>query len=167
MRHHENRTTYIYYGADSRRDADGWETVGDMGMLDEDGCLYLGDRKNDMVLVGGTNIYPAEVEAALEQHPAVKSCAVVGVPHPDLGQVLHGVVYTGEDKVTAEELQLFLGERLERKKIPRAFSWWTEHVRGEDGKVRRSQVAAWVASSTSATLSGAALAGGVPPASKL
>jgi len=170
MRHHENRHTYIYYGAESRRDAEGWETVGDMGMLDEDGCLHLGDRKNDMVLVGGTNIYPAEVEAALEQHPAVKSCAVVGVPDPDLGQVLHGVIYTGDDQVTDEELKLFLAERLERKKIPKAFSWWKEHLRGEDGKVRRSQVATWVASMTPSTTSEAAAAGAAAraaPTSKL
>merc|ERR1712232_70527 len=95
MRHHEMRNTYFYRGASSIRDEDGWETVGDMGMLDEAGYLHLGDRKKDMVLVAGTNIYPAEVEGVLERHPAIKSAVVVGVPDEDMGQVLHAVVYTG------------------------------------------------------------------------
>merc|ERR1719356_309906 len=146
MRHHEDRHTYLYKGAESRRDEEGWETVGDMGMLDEDGCLHLGDRRNDMVLVGGVNVYPAEVEAALEAHPAVKSCVVVGVPDQDMGQVLHGVVFTGGDTVTGDELRLFLEERLDKKKVPRTWTWASEHLRGDDGKARRSDVAAWVKS---------------------
>merc|ERR1719162_494502 len=103
MRHHEGRATYYYVGAQSTAETPGgWETMGDMGMLDEDGYLHLGDRKNDMVLVGGTNVYPAEVEAALEQHTLVKSAVVVGVPDEEWGKVLHAVVYTGTNVVTAE-----------------------------------------------------------------
>jgi len=146
MRHHERRITYYYRGADTTTlDAEsGWETVGDIGMLDEDGYCHLGDRKKDMVLIAGQNIYPAEVEAALEENNSVKSAVVVGVPDADLGNVLHAVVYTGEDKVTPEDLHDFLKDRLQRNKIPRAFSFADSHVRGDDGKVRRSEIASWV-----------------------
>eukprot|EP00931_Biecheleriopsis_adriatica_P049519 TRINITY_DN28649_c0_g1_i1.p1 TRINITY_DN28649_c0_g1~~TRINITY_DN28649_c0_g1_i1.p1 ORF type:complete len:1321 (-),score=307.28 TRINITY_DN28649_c0_g1_i1:44-4006(-) len=145
MRHHERRITYYYKGADTNADASGWETVGDIGMLDEEGYCFLGDRKKDMVLIAGQNIYPAEVEAALEENAAVKSAVVVGVPDADLGNVLHAVVYTGEETTTPDELKAFLADRLQRNKIPRGFSFADAHVRGEDGKVRRSEVAAWVA----------------------
>merc|ERR1719223_1805774 len=136
MRHHEPRHTYIYFGAESKREDDRWETVGDMGLLDEEGYLYLGDRKADMVLVGGTNIYPAEVEAVLEEHPQVKSAIVIGVPDDDMGQKLHAVLYTGEHVVGENDLKTFLSERLERKKIPKQFSFADDHLRGEDGKCR-------------------------------
>jgi len=146
MRHHERRITYYYRGAESQANEAGWETVGDMGMLDEHGYIHLGDRKKDMVLIGGANVYPAEVEAALEQHPAVKSAVVVGVQNDDLGNELHAVVHAGSGQVTIEALQAFLRERLAGIKVPRGFHFSREHVRGEDGKVRRSEVGAWVAS---------------------
>ena len=78
-------TSYRYIGAESRRTADGWESVGDMGHVDEDGYLYLGDRRSDMILCGGRNVFPAEVEAAIEAHPQVRSSAVIGLPDEDLG----------------------------------------------------------------------------------
>merc|ERR550514_787161 len=149
-KHQDGLQTYKYFGAQSEPDEDGWETVGDMGMLDDQGFLHLGDRKKDMVLVGGVNIYPAEVEAALEQHPKVKSCLVVGIPDQDLGQRLHGVVFTGSESVQDEELRGFLTTRLDRKKIPKSFSRAAEHLRGEDGKARRSQLAASLAAAAPA-----------------
>ncbi len=85
-------STYRYRGAEPRLDAEGWESVGDMGYLDAEGYLYLGDRKSDMILSGGQNIYPAEVEAALESHPRIHSSAVIGLPDDDLGQRLHAIV---------------------------------------------------------------------------
>ena len=69
-------STYAYLGAAAKATADGWESLGDMGWLDEDGYLYLGDRKTDMIVTGGANVFPAEVEAALDAHPAVRSSAV-------------------------------------------------------------------------------------------
>ena len=60
--------------------------------LDEDSYLYLGDRTTDMILTGGSNVYPAEVEAAIAEHPAVQSCAVIGLPDDDLGNVVHAIV---------------------------------------------------------------------------
>eukprot|EP00928_Gymnodinium_smaydae_P043761 TRINITY_DN29261_c0_g1_i1.p1 TRINITY_DN29261_c0_g1~~TRINITY_DN29261_c0_g1_i1.p1 ORF type:complete len:1287 (-),score=185.15 TRINITY_DN29261_c0_g1_i1:256-4116(-) len=144
MRHHERRITYYYRGAETVSLDNGWETVGDIGMLDEDGYCHLGDRKKDMVLIAGQNIYPAEVEAALEEIPAIKSAVVVGVPDDDLGNVLHAVVYTGGEEISPADISALLKDRLNRNKIPRGYSFAEAHVRGEDGKARRSEVAKWV-----------------------
>ena len=81
----ESVPTYRYIGAEARRIDGGWESLGDMGMIDADGYLYLSDRQTDMILAGGANIYPAEIEAALDEHPRVRSCAVIGLPDDDLG----------------------------------------------------------------------------------
>ena len=104
MRRTRENETYRYVGAEPRRSEDGWESLGDMGRMDEDGYLYLGDRMQDMILCGGSNIYPAEVEAALQEHPAVRSCAVIGLPDDDLGNVVHAVVEADEDAVSVDEL---------------------------------------------------------------
>ncbi|MDT5016035.1 MAG: bile acid-coenzyme ligase, partial [Mycobacterium sp.] len=83
--------TYRYIGA-TAKSRDGWDSLGDLGYFDADGFLYLNDRRVDMFTVGGRNVYPAEVEAALAEHPMILSCLVVGVPDPnsgDLGQVPH------------------------------------------------------------------------------
>ncbi len=80
------RPTYRYIGASARRREGGWESLGDMGWLDDDNYLYLGDRLEDMILTGGANVYPAEVEAAIQEHPEVRSVAVIGLPDDDLGQ---------------------------------------------------------------------------------
>jgi bile acid-coenzyme A ligase len=129
--------TYEYVGAEARASPDGWESLGDMGYMDEDGYLFLVDRRADMILSGGANIYPAEVEAAIDEHPNVGSCAVIGLPDDDLGNRIHAIVqvYTAID---ADELRAFLAERLVRYKIPRSFEFVDEPVRGDDGKVRRA-----------------------------
>lgn len=131
--------TYRYLGAEARRDDGGWESLGDMGSMDADGYLFLADRRTDLILAGGANIYPAEVEAALDEHPAVRSCAVIGLPDEDLGQRVHALVEVadGED-VTDDELKLFLKERLVSYKIPRTFERSEGPVRDDAGKVRRS-----------------------------
>jgi len=128
--------TYHYIGAEAR-ERDGWESLGDMGWMDEDGYLYLADRRADLILSGGANVYPAEVEAALEEHPQVRSCAVVGLPDEDLGQRVHAVVQL-DGPVTDDELGRHLAERLVRYKIPRTFERVDEPVRDDAGKVRRS-----------------------------
>ena len=73
-------TTYRYIGAEAKQIAGGWESLGDLGYLDADGYLYLSDRRKDMILSGGANIYPAEVEAAIDACPGVRSSAVIGLP---------------------------------------------------------------------------------------
>ena len=85
-------STYHYLGAEPKRRPDGWESLGDIGRLDAEGYLYLGDRLADMILRGGANIYPAEVEAAVTAHPDVRSCVVVGLPDPELGQRIHAIL---------------------------------------------------------------------------
>ena len=84
--------TYRYVGSTAKT-RDGWDSLGDLGWFDEEGYLYLADRRVDMFTVGGRNVYPAEIENALAEHPAVLSCLVVGVPHEDLGQVPHALVH--------------------------------------------------------------------------
>jgi bile acid-coenzyme A ligase len=136
---------YRYIGAKPRIRPDGWESVGDMGWLDTDGYLYLADRQTDMILVGGTNVYPAEVEAALEAHPAVRSACVVGLPDDDLGNVPHAVVQLDPD-VPDEALLAHLRDRLAPYKLPRSFERVDEPLRDDAGKVRRS---AWRAATIS------------------
>jgi bile acid-coenzyme A ligase len=130
-------STYRYVGANARRTADGWESVGDMGRFDADGYLYLADRRSDMILCGGRNIYPAEVEAALDEHPAVRSSCVIGLPDEDLGSRLHALVeLIGE--VSDAELRAHVAERLVHYKVPASFERVSEPLRDDAGKVRRS-----------------------------
>jgi bile acid-coenzyme A ligase len=128
--------TYHYVGAEAKTREDGWESLGDLGYLDEDGYLYLTDRESDMILVGGANVYPAEVEAALEEHPAVESAAVVGRPDEDLGNVPHAFVLASG--VDDEELYEHLRSRLAAYKLPRGITRVEEPLRDDAGKVRRS-----------------------------
>jgi bile acid-coenzyme A ligase len=130
---------YRYLGAEARGMADGWECLGDVGRMDEDGYVYLTDRDTDMILVGGANVYPAEVEAALEEHPGVRTSCVVGLPDEDMGQVVHAVVEV-TDGVTDEALLAFCAERLAPYKLPRVLHRTSEPLRDDAGKVRRSAV---------------------------
>ncbi|MCZ6781777.1 MAG: AMP-binding protein [Proteobacteria bacterium] len=130
-------STYEYVGATATATPDGWETLGDMGHLDEDGYLYLADRKADMIVTGGANVFPAEVEAALDAHPAVRSSAVVGLPDDDLGQRIHAIV-DAPGGVDDAALRAHLAEHLVRYKIPRSFEYVSEPLRDDAGKVRRS-----------------------------
>ena len=130
--------TYRYIGAEAKAIEGGWESLGDLGWADADGYLYISDRRTDMILAGGSNIYPAEVEAAIEAHPAVQSVVVVGLPHEDLGQSIHAVVQA--DGLTTEELLSFLEDRLVRYKLPRSVEFVSEPLRDDAGKARRSQL---------------------------
>jgi bile acid-coenzyme A ligase len=132
--------TYHYVGSTARAGDDGWETLGDMGSLDAEGYLYLADRETDMLLVGGSNVYPAEVEAALAEHPAVVDSCVIGVAHIDLGQVPHALVHLSED-VSDDVLRRHLAERLSPYKHPRTFERVDRPLRDDAGKVRRSAFA--------------------------
>jgi acyl-CoA synthetase (AMP-forming)/AMP-acid ligase II len=98
----------------------GWLHTGDMGRYDEDGFFFYTDRKKDMIVRGGFNVYPVEVESALYEHPAVKQCAVVAKPHPKLGEdVLALVVLVEGKKATAEQLIAFCSDKLADYKRPR------------------------------------------------
>ena len=148
-------STYRYVGAEAKS-RDGWETLGDLGYVDSDGFLYLVDRRTDLVISGGANIYPAEVEAALERHPHVRSAAVVGLPDEDLGNRVHAIVDLGqtppEHHPDHETLRIHLREHLAPYKVPRTFEFVTHPLRDDAGKVRRSALReARIASSSPAT----------------
>jgi bile acid-coenzyme A ligase len=134
-------STYRYVGAEATATADGWESLGDLGYLDEDGYLYLVDRKADMILVGGANVYPAEVEAALDAHAAVRSSAVIGLPDEDLGSRIHAIV-DAPLPVSEEALREHLARHLVPYKIPKSFEFVSELLRDDAGKVRRSALRA-------------------------
>jgi bile acid-coenzyme A ligase len=136
------RPTYRYIGAEARTRDGGWESLGDNGWLDDDGYLFLGDRMTDMILTGGSNVYPAEVESAINEHPLVRSCAVIGIPDDDLGNVIHAIVEADDDELEVDELLGFLGERLVRYKVPRSVELVDAPLRDDAGKVRRSALRA-------------------------
>ncbi len=142
MRSLRDTPTYRYVGAEARTREGGWESLGDMGRLDDDGYLYLGDRAADMILSGGANIYPAEIESAIQEHPAVKSCAVIGLPDDDKGNTVHAIIEASTDEVSVDELKTFLGERLVSYKVPRTFEFVGFALRDDAGKVRRSALRA-------------------------
>ena len=129
--------TYHYLGATPKVLAGGWESLGDLGRFDEAGYLYLADRHSDMILVGGSNVYPAEIEAALEEHESVQSCAVIGLPDEDLGNRIHAIVNV-KGTVTSEQLAEHLKDRLVTYKRPRSFEFVDDPVRDDAGKVRRT-----------------------------
>lgn len=132
-------TTYKYLGAESKAIEGGWESLGDMGYADADGYLYLTDRRKDMILSGGANIYPAEVEAAIDQFPGVRSSVVIGLPDDDLGNRIHAIV-DAPGGLMQDDLVAFLAERLVRYKIPRTFEFADGPLRDDAGKVRRSEM---------------------------
>ena len=142
MRSPRDTPTYRYIGATARTREGGWESLGDMGRLDEDGYLYLGDRLQDMILTGGANVYPAEVEAALQEHPAVRSVAVIGLPDEDRGNIVHAIVEADPDAVSREELLAFAAQRVARYKVPRSIEYTDQPLRNEAGKLRRSALQA-------------------------
>ncbi len=127
-----------YIGADNH-DRDGWRSYGDLGHIGEDGYAYLSDRRTDMIISGGANIYPAEVEGALEAHPAVRSAVVIGLPDDDLGQRAHAIVDVAEDhSVSDDDLRSHLRQRTASFKIPRTFEFVHHPLRDDAGKVRRA-----------------------------
>jgi long-chain acyl-CoA synthetase len=129
---------------------DGFFTVGDAGYLDEDGYLYLCDRKSDMIISGGVNIYPAEVEAVLLQHPDVADCAVFGIPDDDWGEQVKAAVEpipgTPTDAEQSDRLVAYCREHLAGFKCPRSIDFVVDFPRDPIGKVykRRLRDPYWV-----------------------
>ena len=142
LRSTTERATYRYVGADARARDGGWESLGDMGWFDEDGYLYLGDRLQDMILSGGANIYPAEVEAVLQAHPAVCSVCVIGLPDEDRGNVVHAIVEADGSGLTAPDLLSFAATQLAAYKLPRTVEFVDVPLRNDAGKIRRSALRA-------------------------
>ncbi|MCX7623041.1 MAG: AMP-binding protein, partial [Thermomicrobium sp.] len=120
---------------------DGWLRTGDLGYLDEEGFLYVLDRRDDLVVTGGENVYPAEVEAVLLAHPAVVDAAVIGVPDVEWGQrVAAAVVVRPGTAVTEQELVAWCRGQLAGYKIPREIRFVGELPRTASGKLQRWRV---------------------------
>ena len=122
----------------------GWATLGDLGSLDEEGYLYLADRRTDLIISGGVNVYPAEVEEALVLHPAVADVAVIGVPDDEMGQAVRAVVQPAADRVPgpelAEELLTHCRTALAGFKRPRSVVFVDVLPRLPTGKLLRRRV---------------------------
>jgi long-chain acyl-CoA synthetase len=119
-------------------------TVGDVGYLDEDGFLFLCDRKIDMIISGGVNIYPAEIEAVLVTHPAVADAAVIGVPNEEFGEEGKAVVELAPgheaSEALASELATFARERLAGYKVPRSVEFQDHLPRTPTGKLLKREL---------------------------
>ncbi|WP_036283663.1 AMP-binding protein [Microbacterium luticocti] len=123
-------------------DGEGWFHTGDVGSLDEHGCLKITDRIKDMFIVGGFNVYPAEVEHVLRGHPAVNESAVLGIPDDRLGTVGRAYVklLTDAQKPSAQELAEFCRERLANFKVPREFVFVDDFPRNATGKILKREL---------------------------
>jgi len=130
---------YAYVGAVSRRDEEGWDTLGDIGHVDADGYLFLHDRADDLINRGGDKIAPALVEAALESHPYVEEAVAFGVADDELGQVVHAAVRL-VDGASSPEIMAHARARLGRR-APVALHVTTAPLRNDAGKVRRAALA--------------------------
>ncbi len=140
----ENALPFTYHNHDDLRrqiDRDGYITNGDMGYLNEDGYLFITDRRRDMVISGGVNIYPAEIEGVLATCPGVFDCAVFGIPDSEFGEVLAAAVQLQPGaSLTAEEARAFLRERLAGYKVPRVVDFHAALPRESMGKVFKNQL---------------------------
>ncbi len=128
------------YQSSSRGD---FHTVGDIAYWDDEGYLYICDRKTDMIISGGMNIYPAEIEAALEQHPEIYDVAVFGVPSEEWGEIVHAtVVLSPGSSLTPEQIAAFGREHLAGYKVPRSIDFTDELPRTGSGKILKRQLRA-------------------------
>jgi bile acid-coenzyme A ligase len=130
-------SSYRYVGAESRRVGE-WESIGDLGRMDADGYVYLIDRTADVITCAGVDVYPAELEAVIDAHPAVRSSAVIGLPD-GAGERVHAVIDIGAAETDQAELAAWLNERYD---APRAVTveLVREPVRDDAGKVRRREL---------------------------
>jgi acyl-CoA synthetase (AMP-forming)/AMP-acid ligase II len=140
----ETPSRFEYHGDPAKTaaafDERGWSTLGDIGRLDEDGYLYLTDRVSNMIITGGVNVYPREVEDVLVMHPAVADVAVIGVPHPDMGEAVRAVVQVADaapDDALAGELIAFCRERIAHFKCPASVVFLDPLPRLPSGKLAR------------------------------
>ena len=124
-------------------DADGWFLTGDMAMVDSDGYFFIVDRKKDLIIRGGYNVYPREIEEVIYEHPAVREAAVVAVPHAELGEEVGAAVAlkAGAD-ATPADLRAFVKERVANYKYPRKIWFPDELPKGPTGKILKREIKA-------------------------
>jgi acyl-CoA synthetase (AMP-forming)/AMP-acid ligase II len=122
----------------------GWLWTGDLGFYDEDGYLFLTDRKGDMIISGGENVHPTETENALQEHPSVREVAVIGLPDPKWGETVKAVVVLEPGRrASSEELIAFCRERIAAYKCPRSIDFAPELPKSTVGKILRREVKKW------------------------
>lgn len=141
----ERGPTFDYVGAPPLKSTpDGYYSVGDLGSVDDDGYLFIADRRTDMIVTGGANVYPAEVEAALGEHPDVADVVVVGVPDDEWGRRVHAIVQPRDSEMPPDraELDAHVRERLVNYKAPKTYEFLRQFPRNEAGKIRRTELAA-------------------------
>jgi long-chain acyl-CoA synthetase len=140
-------STFAYHNAEEKtRESRVGElfTVGDIGYLDDDGYLFLMDRKSDMIISGGVNIYPAEIEGELVMHPAIADIAVFGVPDEQWGEAIKAVIQPAEGVVPSaeltDEIRAFAAERLAKYKLPKIVEYLDELPRDDNGKLYKRKL---------------------------
>lgn len=116
-----------------------WLKTGDLARKDEDGYIWIVDRKKDVIISGGVNVYPKEIEDELIQHPALVEVAVIGVPHPEWGESVK-LFYNAKEQVTEQQLKEFAKERLASYKVPRIYQQVEELPRNASGKILKQQL---------------------------
>ena len=121
--------------------ADGWLRTGDLARVDEDGYFFIVDRKKDLIIRGGYNVYPREIEEVLYEHPAVHECAVIGVPHAELGEEVGAAVSLRSGaEATAKELREFVKGQVAAYKYPRHVWLVDDLPKGATGKILKREV---------------------------
>jgi len=124
-------------------DADGWFYSGDIARIDEDGCFFIVDRKKELIIRGGYNVYPREIEEVLYEHPSVREAAVIGVAHPELGEEVGAAVALKPDwDIEPSELREFVKERVAPYKYPRRVWFVDELPKGPTGKILKREISA-------------------------
>jgi long-chain acyl-CoA synthetase len=120
---------------------EGWFRTGDMAKMDEDGYFFIVDRKKDLIIRGGYNVYPREIEEVLYEHPAIQEAAVVGVPHDELGEeVGAAVVLKDGESLDADELKSYVKEQVAAYKYPRRVWFVDELPKGPTGKILKREI---------------------------
>ncbi|WP_339254641.1 o-succinylbenzoate--CoA ligase [Sporosarcina sp. FSL W8-0480] len=135
---------YIGHAVNKEPLEDGWLPTGDIGYFDEEGYLFIVDRRSDLIISGGENIYPAEVENVLLSHPKVKEAGVCGQSHPEWGSVPVAFIVSNED-ISQEELEIHCRESLAPYKIPKAYYFVDELPRNASNKLLRRELKEWAA----------------------
>jgi long-chain acyl-CoA synthetase len=156
----EGAMSFEYHGDPEKTasvfDEHGWATLGDVGYVDEDGYLYLTDRVSHMIISGGVNIYPQEIEDALVLHPSVADAGVIGVPDADMGESVMAVIQPADPEADqdalAEELDAFCRERLAGYKCPRSYRFMEELPRLPTGKLLKRKLREELGGSSAASV---------------
>jgi bile acid-coenzyme A ligase len=138
----DGRHATSYLGAEPLREQDGFKSVGDLGWVDDDGYLYVADRRTDMIVTGASNVFPAEVEAVLLLHPEIADAAVIGLPDDEWGRRIHAVLtaFNPSAPPAEQELVRHCRDHLSHQKIPKNFEFVDTLPRDEAGKLRRARL---------------------------